>query len=274
MTNDVVYMKWKEYRRDVSFGPREEGGHVHLYKADVFGFIRATSPWIESGTLWGHTARQPPGQSCPMHSVPSDVLFVGLVGEFEFRVPGDRFRLAPLDLLMLPCNMPYDYSNFGMSDALFFDFLEKTVPRQPTVYFNSEAEAGAFWASERKKGGASEKDDGAVHMKWEDYRRELKWQDSPETRQWGFHRGTYPAVEANRFRAQMVRYPSGQRSRNQTSASEHFLIGTFGECEITTPAGLYSLEPLDLLKLPAKMEYSCRNIGMSDAMYLALNPRT
>lgn len=273
MAGGVVYMKWSEYRREITFGPREEGGAVHLYKADVFGFIRAVSPWIESSTLWGHTARQPPGQSCPMHSVPSDVLFAGLAGEFEFRVPGRRFRLAPLDLLMLPNNMPYVYSNFGMADALFFDILERTVPRAPTTYFGNDAEAGEFWRAELDKRGRPGPDDGAVHMKWEEYRSELAWDGQPEARQWGFHRGVYPAVEAGRFRAQMVRFPAGQRSRGQTPASDHFVIGTYGECEVVTRAGVYGLEPLDLLMLPAGMEYSCRNIGLGDALYLAVSPR-
>jgi quercetin dioxygenase-like cupin family protein len=79
-----------------------------------------------------------PGQTSPWHSVPSDVLWIQLLGEVEFTAAGELWPLRPLDILVIPANVPYIYTNVTFTEALFFDVFHKRPTGQKNLYWESD----------------------------------------------------------------------------------------------------------------------------------------
>lgn len=256
--NTVEHRKWTDYQRDLEWGPLyEPDGTLHLAKADVFRYHRGTYPWIESDDLSGHGVRVPGGQGSPWHAVQVDYIYVGVKGVAHFSVGDDQYRLGPLDILMMPAKTPYSYTNWELSEAVFFDLGPRRYGLGPTNYF--EAAPGEVAEARRPQ-----------HTPWEQYRSKLQWSDGTK---WGGHHGTYPPVDSALVRAQMRRIPAGQRTPEGADGTETFLLGMLGECEAVTSAGSFSLTPLDLVLIPKNTNYRLSNMGLSDALVMSMARR-
>lgn len=58
------------------------------------------------------------GQSLSEHTVPFDALVIGVDGELEITIAGDRHRLADGDVLMMPANKPHAVDAISRSKML------------------------------------------------------------------------------------------------------------------------------------------------------------
>jgi len=123
------HMIWAKYRRNFRWT---------LPWAEQWGFHRGSGPLIISDGLRGHTVRQPPGQSTPWHSPARDMVFMGIQHEVEFKAAGRDCPLGPLDFLIIPAGTPYQYTNYGLSEAVFFSIGGKLPPGQKATYFVSD----------------------------------------------------------------------------------------------------------------------------------------
>lgn len=123
------HLVWENYRRDFQWT---------LPLADQFGYHRASGPFLDNGTLHAHTAWQLAGQSTPWHLVPRDLLFVGTHNSVEFQAAGRRWPLGPRDILLMPAETPYAYTNYGVSEAIFLSIGGKTLPGKKGAYFTGD----------------------------------------------------------------------------------------------------------------------------------------
>lgn len=105
---------------------------------DRLGFRRASGPYLDTGQLRGHTARQPPGQSTPWHEIPRDILFMPLVNEVEFCAAGKTWPLQPLDGLLVPAHTPYIYTNYGFEEVVFLSMGGKVPPGGKSIYYGAD----------------------------------------------------------------------------------------------------------------------------------------
>ena len=113
--------------------------HRNLPLADVWGFHRSPGPVTRSNVLRGHMNRMPAGQTSPWHGVPRGLLFLQLAGELELACGGGTWPLSPRDMLYIPPNVPYSYSNFGMSESVFLDIGAPPLRAGlSTVYYESD----------------------------------------------------------------------------------------------------------------------------------------
>jgi hypothetical protein len=89
--------------------------------ARQWGYIRGSFPAIRTPTAWAHLMRMLPAQTSPVHSIPSDLIFIGLEETTEFEILGSYYELGPCDLMIVPAETPYKYSNYGFSETIFLD---------------------------------------------------------------------------------------------------------------------------------------------------------
>lgn len=125
----VTYMPFQSYRRDFRWT---------LPLAERWGYHRGSGPLIIMAMLRGHLVRQPPAQTTPWHYAPRDMMFITFAGETEFAAAGEKWPLKPFDILTLPAATPYTYTNFGLSEAVFFSIGGKLPPGKKGVYFESD----------------------------------------------------------------------------------------------------------------------------------------
>jgi quercetin dioxygenase-like cupin family protein len=121
----VTHVTWEENRRQFHWG---------LPLADTWGSHRFSGPHIRSKTLGGHLVRHPTGQSNPWHTGEVDAGVLLLLGESEFSMAGRIWPLKPLDILMIPANTPFIYTNVGLSEVLHLSFSRKLQPGSGTYY--------------------------------------------------------------------------------------------------------------------------------------------
>jgi mannose-6-phosphate isomerase-like protein (cupin superfamily) len=123
------HMVWAQYRRDFRWT---------LPWAEQWGYHRGSGPLVISDGLRGHTVRQPPGQSTPWHAPARDMVFMGIQHEVEFKAGGRECPLGPLDFLIIPAGTPYQYTNYGLSETVFFSIGGKLPPGKKATYFVSD----------------------------------------------------------------------------------------------------------------------------------------
>lgn len=124
-----IYMPWQEVRCHFTW---------HLPRAEKWGWHRGSGPHFFCGPIRGHLVRQPSAQSCPWHAPTRDLIFLQLDGEVEFNAAGRRWHLEPLDLLMMPANTPYVYTNIGLIESLFCDTGGRAPAGTASVYYESD----------------------------------------------------------------------------------------------------------------------------------------
>jgi mannose-6-phosphate isomerase-like protein (cupin superfamily) len=103
--------------------------------ASQWGFARGSFPPISIPGAWAHLMRHLPGQSAPVHSIPTDLIFIGLEEIAEFEILGETYNLGPYDLMVVPADTPYKYSNYGFAEAIFLDVGLTAAPGHRSRYF-------------------------------------------------------------------------------------------------------------------------------------------
>lgn len=103
--------------------------------ARQWGFARGSFPPISIPGAWAHLMRHLPGQSAPVHSIPTDLIFIGLEEIAEFEILGETYNLGPYDLMVVPADTPYKYSNYGFAEAIFLDVGLTAAPGHRSRYF-------------------------------------------------------------------------------------------------------------------------------------------
>lgn len=89
--------------------------------ARQWGYVRGSFPAIRTPSAWAHLMRMLPAQTAPVHSIPSDLIFIGLEESTEFEILNSTYELGPYDLMVVPADVPYKYSNYGFSESIFLD---------------------------------------------------------------------------------------------------------------------------------------------------------
>jgi quercetin dioxygenase-like cupin family protein len=110
-------------------------------------------------------------------------------------------------------------------------------------------------------------------MRWQEYRRTINMQ-LPQADTWGFHRGGYPWIEAATIQAHVVRISGGQVCPPHSVPVDVVIILLVGEVEWSIESSLYALAPFDLLMIPANSVYSFMNVGLGEAMFFDVLPKT
>lgn len=123
------HMVWGEYRRDFGWT---------LPLAEQWGYHRGSGPLIISDGLRGHTVRMPIGQSTPWHYAARDMLFMGIYHEVDFAAANQVFTLTPRDFLIVPAGTPYQYTNCGLHEVVFFSIGGKLPPGKKGTYFDGD----------------------------------------------------------------------------------------------------------------------------------------
>jgi gentisate 1,2-dioxygenase len=108
--------------------------------ARQWGYVRGSFPAIRTPTAWAHLMRMLPGQTAPVHSIPSDLIFIGLEESTEFEILNATYELGPYDLMVVPADTPYKYSNYGFSESIFLDFgLSAPAGRSARYFVDGQA---------------------------------------------------------------------------------------------------------------------------------------
>jgi quercetin dioxygenase-like cupin family protein len=120
------YFPWDQVKRQFTW---------QLPRAEQWGMHRGSGPHFYSGIVKGHLVRQPPSQSSPWHALTRDLIFLHLAGEVEFTAAGRIWPMQPMDLLMVPANVPYAYTNVGLTEAIFCDATGRIPTGTSTTYW-------------------------------------------------------------------------------------------------------------------------------------------
>jgi mannose-6-phosphate isomerase-like protein (cupin superfamily) len=119
---------YKDYASQVSWD---------LPLARDWGYVRGSFPAIRTPTAWAHLMRLLPGQTTPVHSVPSDLIFIGLDESADFEILDSSYTLGRYDMMVVPADMPYKYSNFEFSEAIFLDVGLSAPTGRKARYFGA-----------------------------------------------------------------------------------------------------------------------------------------
>ena len=125
----VEHWRWQEYRRDFRWT---------LPLAETPGYVRGSGPLLRPAQLRGHTVRLPAHQTSPWHYAARDLLFLVIVGEIEFECGGRVYPMEKLDFLLIPAQMPYKYTNFGLTEELHLSIGGILEPGRKGVYFHDD----------------------------------------------------------------------------------------------------------------------------------------
>jgi quercetin dioxygenase-like cupin family protein len=110
--------------------------HWDLPNARTVGYMRALHDGIEATNCEVNLVELHLGQGSPKHSHGGEVIIFLLEGEVEFEHGDDSWHLEPYDMLFIPANLPYEYRNMGLKDALFLSIVGRydEWPAQGTYY--------------------------------------------------------------------------------------------------------------------------------------------
>jgi quercetin dioxygenase-like cupin family protein len=86
------------------------------------------------------------GESTPAHASTSDHFIVQMEGEVEFTMPelGESYRLVPRDLLYIPAQVEYRYTNVGTDANLFLSLQTAADEWPPTSKYESGESGPVF----------------------------------------------------------------------------------------------------------------------------------
>jgi quercetin dioxygenase-like cupin family protein len=107
-----------------------------LPRADTAGFWRGRCNGMEGTAFSAGVVIMPLGQTTPLHSNTGEHIIYLLEGDVEFTIEGEPFPLEPGDMLFIPADAKYVYSNRGRSTAFFVSIIGKvdSWPPEGTYY--------------------------------------------------------------------------------------------------------------------------------------------
>lgn len=250
-----VHFPWEDLRRTLDWS---------LPQAERFGFHRGVHAPMNSSDVASRLVRVPAGQSSPLHRTSAETIFVGLSGEVEFTIGGERALLGPFDLLRVPADVPRSYFNIGLTDAVFFAAQPRPAPGapDPTVVYRTDA---------NEAGWEAPADIDVSHLRWEDYRRQVVYRGG-FVQEFGSHRGVHPHIAGDTIKGHVVRVPAGQGSPWHTIGGDCIFVGLHGEVEVYADKRAFRLGPQDVLVLPPP-DYALRNVGLTEGLYFSINTK-
>jgi quercetin dioxygenase-like cupin family protein len=115
---------------------RDQQPTWNLPKADTAGFWRGRCNGMEASQCSAGLVLMPFGQTTPLHSNCAEHIILLLEGEIEFTIEGEPFPLEPGDMLFIPADVKYLYTNRGRSTARFISILGRVDawPPKGTYY--------------------------------------------------------------------------------------------------------------------------------------------
>jgi quercetin dioxygenase-like cupin family protein len=102
---------------------------------DVEGTRRAVANGIATTSTMVNRLEMPPGQSSPPRRFTGDHVIYHLEGTIEWNVDGVSYRLRPGDLLFIPPNVPYSFSNVGAEIGRFIDVAGRVDDWPPRMLY-------------------------------------------------------------------------------------------------------------------------------------------
>jgi len=250
-----IHFPWESVRRTLDW---------KLPHADRFGFHRGMYTPMNSSDVQARLVRVPAGQSSPVHRSSAETVIVGLIGEVEFSIGGERALMTARDLLQVPADMPRSYLNVGLTDAIFFAAQPRPEPGTAHGVTYREDESAAGWSAPD--------DVNVSHLRWEDYRRQVIYRGG-FVQQFGSHRGIHPHIQGTTIKGHVVRVPGGQGSPWHTVGGDVIFLGLHGEFEVYAEKQAFALGPMDVLVLPPPM-YALQNVGLSEGLYFSINTKS
>lgn len=101
---------------------------------------------------------------------------------------------------------------------------------------------------------------------WKDYRRNLRGVGRGS----GYRRIEYPDVPGATFSGRLIVLPTGQAAEAETRDGDTVFLLSHGEVEFTVGGRHFALGPLDLLAIPAGVQFEYLNAGLEDAILCGL----
>jgi quercetin dioxygenase-like cupin family protein len=96
-------------------------------KSTLAGFTRGLFTPMTGTSYSGRLVLLPRGQGAPPHRNTAEHIIINLEGEAEFTFPdftaSERFIIGPRDILFIPADMTYIYSNIGDVDVVWFTVI-------------------------------------------------------------------------------------------------------------------------------------------------------
>jgi len=102
---------------------------------DVEGTRRAVANGIATSSTMVNRLEMPPGQSSPPRRFTGDHVIYQLEGTIVWDVDGTPYRLRPGDLLFIPPNIPYSFSNDGTEIGRFIDIAGRVDDWPPRMLY-------------------------------------------------------------------------------------------------------------------------------------------
>ena len=102
---------------------------------DEEGTRRAVANGIATSSTMVNRLEMPPGQSSPPRRFTGDHVIYHLEGTIEWNVDGVSYRLRPGDLLFIPPNVPYSFSNPGDDIGRFIDVAGRVDDWPPRMLY-------------------------------------------------------------------------------------------------------------------------------------------
>lgn len=228
-----VFSKWRDYRRDVTVIRNTPGQERLVY------------PQVPGDSFSGNLIVVPPGRQSKSVTGAADKIFLVVEGEADFYAGGNWHALVKLDMISIPAGFSFHYLNGGL-DALIL------------------CEVAAFEGPAERPQGL-----GVEHWRWQDYRRDFHW-TLPWAELPGFHRGSGPLLRPPQLRGHTVRFPAHQSAPWHHAARDLLFLVVDGEIEFECGGGVFPMEKLDFLMIPALMPYKYTNFGLTEEIHLSI----
>jgi quercetin dioxygenase-like cupin family protein len=238
---EPVYQRWSDYRRAFKWAGADNG---------AIGSTILEYPAIEAPLVRGRMLMVPTAQSAPRHVDDNDTVFLCVEGEVEFTIGSQTLLLEPLDLVSIPAGTAFSYVNLGLANALLCGIYARADGKSPAP-------------------AAPKSDSPAMHMKWEQYRRDFHW-TLPLAEHWGYHRGSGPLIISEGLRGHTVRIPTAQTTPWHYAARDMLFMGIQHEVAFKAAGREFALGPLDFLIIPAGTPYAYVNYGLSECVFFSI----
>jgi mannose-6-phosphate isomerase-like protein (cupin superfamily)/quercetin dioxygenase-like cupin family protein len=100
-----------------------------------------------------------------------------------------------------------------------------------------------------------------VLLKWQRYRRFLRWEPGERS-----YVGRYPGIEGDAFRGHMLVLPLGHGSASLSYSEDVVFVGIQGEMEVAVGSERYLVGPYDVLAVTAPASITYRQVGLEPAL--------
>jgi quercetin dioxygenase-like cupin family protein len=230
-----------------------------LPRAREVGFIRAKCTPMHGTALSAGVVMILTGQTTPLHSSNAEHIIFQLDGEVAFEIEGERYALESRDMLFIPADAPYSYTNTGRDTATFISIIANldSLPPKSTYYDKTPPPRGETNDSSGPPSILKSRD------------QQPTW-TLPRADTVGFLRAKCNGMDGTWFNAGVVFMPIGQTTPLHSSNAEHIIYLLEGEIEFTIESEPYPMLPGDMLFIPANAKYVYTNMGREQAAFITV----